>query len=103
MLLKGEIMNEIRFNKNYKKLHNQKEAFLVWKDVSYTERLNKEFIDYDTEGSYVLEEDKSYLMLYFVGDKGIPFTTLRKNNAENRKKYLDCELYTTFKIVVEGE
>lgn len=93
----------IKFNINYKKLHNQKEAILIWKDVSYSERLNKEFIDYDTEGSYVLEKDKSYLILYFVGDKGIPFTTLRKNNEENRRKYLDCPLHTTFKIEVEEQ
>lgn len=95
-------MQEIKFNHNYKKLHNQTEAFLVWRDVAYPERLDKEFIYYDTEGSYVLDKNKSYLMLYFVGDKGIPFTTLRTNNVENRKKYIDCALYTTFKLVVEG-
>ena len=101
-MVKGGKMNEIWFSINYKKLHNQKEAFLVWRDVAYPERLDKEFIDYDTEDSYVLDKNKSYLILYFIGDKGIPFTTLRTNNAENRKKYIDCSIYTTFKIVIEG-
>lgn len=95
-------METIKFNRNYKKLHGQTSAILVYKDVMFPEQLKKEFIEYDTEGAYEIV-DHSYLVLYFVGNKYIPFSTLRKNNAENRKKYLDCELYTTFKIEVQEQ
>lgn len=96
-------MNIIRFNRNYKKLHNQKRATLLRVDFIEGEDLHKDFIEYDTEGKYQIDKSKEYMRLIFIGNKGIPFATLRKNNDENRIKYISLEAKTKFKIVVEGE
>ncbi len=38
-------MDEIWFSINYKKLHNQKEAFLVWRDVAYPKEKDCPFME----------------------------------------------------------
>lgn len=96
-------MREIKFNHNYKKLHNQKTARLLSADYYYGKDLPKEFIEYDTEGKYEIDKKQEYIKLLFRGDKGIPFTTLRKNNSENREKYCSLTADTKFKIVVEEQ
>lgn len=96
-------MKEIKFNHNYKKLHNQKKAKLLSFDFYYGKELNKDFIKYDTEGRYQIDKEQEYIKLLFRGDKGIPFTSLRKNNDENRKKYCGLTSDTVFKIVVEEQ
>lgn len=94
-------MQEIKFNHNYKKLHNQKTARLLSADFFYGKDLHKDFVEYDTEGKYEIDKEQEYIKLLFRGDKGIPFTTLRKNNDENRKKYCSLTADTDFKIVIE--
>lgn len=99
-------MKEIRFNHNYKKLHNQTSAGLVYvgilKSGNNFSKEFKEFIDYDTEGQYKIEEDTAYLFLVFVGNDYFPFTTLRKLNKENTEKYVGRE-GKVFKIVIEEQ
>lgn len=95
-------MKEIRFNHNYKKLHNQKTARLLSADFFYGKDLHKDFIEYDTEGQYKIEKDTTYLFLVFVGNNFFPFTTLRKLNKENIYKYVGCE-GKIFNIVVEEQ
>lgn len=92
------------FNKNYTKLHGQSIAVLLTiTEVEITDKtfLSYDYIDflkYDIE-PYVPNFDKGkYLHLSLLGDKGIPFTTLRKNNEENRKKYIRNKFY---KIKIE--
>lgn len=92
------------FNKNYTKIHGQSIAVLLTiTEVEITDKtfLSYDYIDflkYDTE-PYASNFDKGkYLHLSFLGDKGIPFTTLRKNNEENRKKYIRNKFY---KIKIE--
>lgn len=99
--MKELILNEIKFNRNYKKLHNQKEAVLVWCEPVKGKDLCKDFIKYDTEGEFPIYEQKDYLWLVFYGNKRIPFTTLRTDDVENRMKYLAGN--KKFKIVVEGK
>ena len=97
--------NEIYFKKNFKKLHNQKTATLTWAIFATGKELNKrykKFVDYDTEGDYVLDDNQEYIILYFFGNKLIPFTTIRKRNKENEDKYLHSG-NNKFKIVVEEE
>lgn len=91
-------MKEIKFNRNYKKLHNQTFALLLDIRVAKGKHLDKEFIEYDTENEYKIEPEQKYLILYFIGDSKIPFTTLRKFNVENVWKYEKNEHY---RIVVE--
>lgn len=93
-------MQEIKFNHNYKKLHNQKIALLVHTRIKTGKQLNEEFIKYDTDNKYKINEKQKYLILYFQGDKFIPFTTLRKFNKENIWKY---NLMEKYKIVVEEQ
>ncbi len=96
-------MKEIKFSRNYKKLYNQKKAVLIERFIVYPEELSKEFLDFDTDGGkYKLNTKQCYLVLYFVGDKKIPFTTLRKYNEENISKYFNS-VGEIFKIVVEKE
>ncbi len=96
-------MKEIKFSRNYKKLYNQKKAVLIERFIVYPEELSKEFLDFDTDGGkYKLNMKQCYLVLYFIGDKKIPFTTLRKYNEENTSKYFNS-VGEIFKIVVEKE
>lgn len=90
----------IKFCKNYSKLHNQTMATLVYVRLKMGKDLNKEFIEYDTDNEYQIEENQRYLILYFVGNKLIPFTSLRKLNQDNLLKYVEGEIYN---IVVEEQ
>lgn len=99
-------MQKIKFNRNYKKLHNQTSAGLVYVGILrignvFSEKF-KEFIDYDTEGQYKIEEDTTYLFLVFVGNNYFPFITLRKMNEENIMQYVGME-GKIFEIVVEEQ
>lgn len=49
-------MQEIKFNRNYKKLHNQKTALLVYTRIKTGKQLNEEFIKYDTDNKYKINE-----------------------------------------------
>lgn len=92
--------NELKFNRNYTKLHNQKSGLLVGIFVAYKKDLTQEFVDYDTDGCYKLDENKAYMLLVFLGNKNIPFTTLRRYNEENMRKYHSGKVY---RIVIERE
>ena len=99
-------MYQIKFNHNYKKLHNQTDAVLV--SVSTLKTGNsfskefKEFIEYDTERKYEIEENQTYLFLVFVGNHCFPFVTLRKLNEENIEKYVGYE-GKIFNIVIQDK
>lgn len=93
-------MNKIRFNRNYKKLHNQSFALLVNIRVKLGKELSEEFIEYDTDNEFKIDKEQKYLVLYFQGDKLIPFTSLRKFNDENIWKYEENQYY---KIIVEEQ
>jgi len=95
-------MKEIRFNRNYKKLHNQKKAVLIQTATVKGENIQKEFVKYDTDFLFEFDKKETYLLLIFVGDKMIPFTTLRKLNIENVKQYVGYE-GDYFDIVIEEE
>ena len=95
-------MNEIKFSKNYKKLHNQNKATLLWLTVGKAIELHPDFIEYDTEGQYEIKKDQKYIMMVFLGINGIPFTSLRKFNDENVRRFVGKE-NQEFKIIVEEE
>lgn len=97
-------IKEIKFNHNYKKLHNQHLAVLVNVSAVQGKHLIKKegFVEYDTDGKYEIDENEKYLYLVFVGINMIPFSTIRKNNMENVEKYVGQE-GGFFKVVVEEE
>lgn len=90
-------LKKISFNNDYPKLHNQAtaELLLVINDVSgamlntICERVTK----YDTlrnDGKYYhIDNNQDFMILVFLGNKGIPFTSIRKMNQENIDKYCD--------------
>jgi hypothetical protein len=84
-------LNEIRFGSDYPKLWGQKKAKLVYVSVFATERIEKELIEYDTKKSdgtyYQLPNIEFFLHLVLIGEKGIPFCTLRKFTQENYDDY----------------
>lgn len=97
-------MKVISFNKNYKKLHNQKVGVLINVSAVKGKDMKKKegFVEYDTDGKYKIDENEKYLYLVFVGINMIPFSTLRKNNIENVEKYVGSE-GDYFKIIIDDE
>ena len=89
--------NELEFDSNYSKLCNQAHAQLVWcekvfcnpEDIKY-----KSLVEYDTrkrDGTYYKIRKASYLLLLFVGDKGIMFSTLRTPDTKNINNFCGKE------------
>ena len=76
----------IGFSHNYSKLHNQTSAKLLNVEEVKKSDLDPDFIKYDTDGVFDLVYD-TYLKLLLVGNKGIPFTTLRRNVEHSQNKY----------------
>lgn len=95
-------MQEIRFNNNYKKLHNQKTAVLAQTGAIKGNTIPEDFVEYDTDRKYKINRKGNYLYLLFIGEKMIPFTTLRKLNIENVKKYVGRE-GDSFNIVIKEQ
>lgn len=92
------MVNKIKFDCNYPKLCNQARARLVWideiRDCDFVLKWTalKALFDYDTkrpDGTQKNITRGDYLLLLFVGDKGIMFSTLRRDNPSNRSKYIN--------------
>ena len=93
-------MKEIHFDYPYGKLHGQRTAVLLLARYLYLEGSDY-FMDYDTEGKYEIEPHAGAdIFLLFLGDDDIPFTTIRKANEENERKYFDAE-GEVFGIVID--
>ncbi len=100
-------MKIIKFKDNYPKLHNQTSAKLVFVLSIPEKLLRKVFNDlwmYDTlcsDGKNRLsyQVGQRFLLLLFLGDKNILFTTLRTDNEENRAKYFNS-IGAEFKLEV---
>lgn len=89
-------MPEIEFAHNYPKLHGQKTAYLIHVESDVLARLSQKLIEYDTQyidadGTKRYYQLSGYFMLvlYFMGDYGIPFTTIRKATTEKQRFYQD--------------
>lgn len=98
-----EIFDKIVFKNNFRKLQNQKYGYLtrvMTVDINKKLKATKDFLIYDTEPYDFLLKNGTYLYLLFIGEKGIPFTTLQKNNKENKLKY---DVYNWYKIEVKNE
>lgn len=100
-------MEKIKFSKEYKKLHGQKFAKLL---AVYPQTVNatwKELLDYDTiavDGSRYELKNGNYLLLVFIGDKHIPFTTIRSdkpamNGMKSKWDYYNERIGKDFAIV----
>jgi len=92
----------IKFSSNYPKLWNQKTATLLEIRLLQRENLRKELIEYDTKnnnGEYYQLPKGTLLQLIFVGDKGIPFCTLRRHTPA-KEVYYQSHIGYMFDIVI---
>ena len=98
--------NVIKFDCNYPKLCNQAHAQLVKVEEVYLLPDSLKYqalVEYDTkrpDGTYLKLKRATYLLLFFVGDKGIMFSTFRTPSTENVNKFLDKE-GSWFEVVVK--
>lgn len=103
-------MRKITFSHNYKKLAGQTKARLLFVAVfSYEKDKYPHLTDYDTAilegGEYQLKKGK-YVLLLFLGDKGILFTTLRSKIGMyglDKEEYYKKHLNEEFRIVIKKE
>ena len=97
-------MNKIRFLGEYVKLNGQRKAKLL--DVLSVHinesECHSELLKYDTlrtDGSRYNITDGSYLLLFFLGDKGMLFTTIRRWTYEQMLYYKE-RIGKMFDIVI---
>ena len=83
-------MPAIKFSHNYGKLWKQKTARLILVELIDASQFNEDLLEYDTrygDGRFYLPKVGQFLQLFFVGDKHIPFCTIRSFNPEKEKYY----------------
>lgn len=82
-------MPAIKFSHNYPKLHDQTSARLIGITLHSREEFTANFIEYDTvyEGGHYPLPMGTYMVLLFVGNELIPFTTVRPWTEEKEKYY----------------
>lgn len=99
-------MKHIIFSHDYPKLHGQYRAeLLAVRFITISKTTNHEMLEYDTRyenadgtiGHYPLKPGK-YLRLIFDGDKGIPFTTIRKAYPPQKVEYYKQAVGETFEV-----
>ena len=99
---------KIKFSHNYYKLHNQTKAELIdIKRIEIDKDTPHELLDYDTTydgGRYELKNG-DYVMLVFLGNLGIPFTTIRsaKGRYGDKYEYYHPYIGDMFDLVVKEE
>ncbi len=84
-------MNKIKFSHNYPKLWNQEEAILLAVLKIDSCEFNEDLIEYDTkncEGNYYPLKTGKYIQLIFLGNKRIPFCTIRSYNSDKFRYYI---------------
>lgn len=121
--------NKIKFSHDYCKVHNQTSARLMDVSMIDAEELNADLIEYDTkyipkslsdscscelhtdfDGDiehchYPLPRTGELVILTFIGNKHIPFCTIRtaKGRYGNKYDYYAKKLGRWFDIVIESE
>jgi len=104
-------MNKIRFSHMYDKLRGvdlSKPAVLIrMEEIQDIRMLPENFLVYDTKYHnsngdkeyYPLKKDQKYLLLYFMDDKGLLFTTIRRWTPGKWEYYFQSQGYG-FDIVI---
>lgn len=97
-------MSYIKFSHAYPKLHGQKCAtLLAVLPIRIDAKTPKELIEYDTkydEGYFPLPTG-NYIQLIFVGDKHIPFCTIRKAFPPSKSDYYKGKIGDVFEIQIK--
>lgn len=98
----------LSLQKNFIKLHGQKTASLLEARIVDLKDMSDDDFQHLTEydckaidGSYYpLKKNNQYCLLVFLGDKNIPFSTLR--NIQ-KYEYYKNKIKTIFEVVVEND
>jgi hypothetical protein len=96
-------MVQIYFNDEYPKLWGQEFGELIFIKVVNKSQLSKNLIEYDTKKSndnYYDLPDGELIQLFFIGNHGIPFCTLRKYSKDKHEYYKGL-IGKVFDLVVE--
>ena len=97
---------KIKFSHNYPKLWNQQTAeLLAVKDIKINKQTHPDLIEYDTkvkDGEYYTLKAGNYIQLVFLGDKGIPFCTIRSAYPQNKVDYYRQNIGKVFEIEVNN-
>lgn len=84
-------MPKIKFSHNYPKLWNQTAAeLLAVKEIRIDKNTHPDLIEYDTKavnGEYFKLNTGNHIQLIFLGNKGIPFCTIRSAFPETKVAY----------------
>jgi len=83
--------NVIKFSDDYPKLWGQKVARLVHVYILSYYDMHPDLVEYDTktaDGKYYPLPKTTLIQLVFVGDKQIPFCTIRRHTKEKYGYYL---------------
>lgn len=97
-------MKSIKFSSDYPKLYGQEKAQLI--DVRYLsipKDMNEDLLFYDTvkpDGSMFPLKNGNYIQLIFVGDKHIPFCTIRSRWPDTKEFYYRASIGEWFEIKI---
>ena len=104
-------MPNIKFAHQYPKLHGQTSAeLLAVRELNFPQDRNADLVEYDTTYpsprgvDYYPLPDGPYLQLIFVGNKHIPFCTIRSKWGgfrKNKQEYYQSCIGKTFQIIVK--
>lgn len=102
----SKLMEELKFNNHYPKLRDYKHCTVIFLISGLTGEIIKQ--NYETlalidtlrdDGKYfALDPKQEYLIVFLAGNDGGIFTTIRKDNDENRAKF---QVGSFFKIKIE--
>ena len=97
-------MNKIKFSHEYPKLWGQTTATLISVKLVYSIHLHKDLLDYDTtyiDGKEICHYPLPFgalIHLTFLGDKNIPFCTIRRHTKQ-KMNYYSSKVNEEFEIV----
>ena len=84
-------MKKINFSHNYPKLWNQTFAeLLAVKTIKINKNTHPDLLEYDTKtasGEHFPLKTGNYIQLIFLGNKGIPFCTIRSAYPQSKVDY----------------
>jgi len=102
-------VNKIKFSHNYPKIFNQRQAKLIHVNLINRDgrKIHEDLLFYDTRWldkygnwqKYILPETGDLIQLIFLGDKLIPFCTLRRYTRE-KFVYYNNLINKDFEVII---
>ena len=100
-------MPNIKFSSDYPKLWGQTSAkLLAVETININRDTPAELLEYDTkkkDGTYYPLKSGKYLQLVFIGNKHIPFCTIRSAYPPQKEEYYRSLIGQNFDVVIENK